>query len=139
MPYQQRPTVSGSPCAPWPCRWDIISPANSPSNCWEMVLSSKQHIECGDPLLLSYFEGGNDEFLLHYGFVPDSNPHDGVKLFGNISEALEHLWWQDQAQVSGHNLLVCVIFSNGCCMTKLLCCCQSSRLDHHGETKDCLW
>lgn len=82
------------------CRWDIVSLANSPNNCWEMVLSSKQHIHADTPLLLSYFEGSNDEFLLHYGFVPDSNPHDSVQLFGNVSEALEHLWWQEKAMVS---------------------------------------
>jgi hypothetical protein len=32
-----------------------------------MVLSSTQAIPADAPLLLSYFEGGNDEFLLHYG------------------------------------------------------------------------
>jgi hypothetical protein len=32
-----------------------------------MVLSATQAIPADAPLLLSYFEGGNDEFLLHYG------------------------------------------------------------------------
>jgi hypothetical protein len=32
-----------------------------------MVLSATQAIPVDAPLLLSYFEGGNDEFLLHYG------------------------------------------------------------------------
>jgi hypothetical protein len=32
-----------------------------------MVLSATQSIPADAPLLLSYFEGGNDEFLLHYG------------------------------------------------------------------------
>ena len=74
-----------------------------------MVLSSTQHIQLGEPLLLSYFEGSNDEFLLHYGFVPDSNPHDSVRLFGNISEALEHLWWQDKAQVGLGRVLLGIL------------------------------
>ncbi|WIA11509.1 hypothetical protein OEZ85_011622 [Tetradesmus obliquus] len=79
-------------------RWDVVSPDNSPSSCWEMVLSSTQAIPADSPLLLSYFEGGNDEFLLHYGFVPPSNPHDTVQLFSSITEALEHLWQQDIRQ-----------------------------------------
>lgn len=80
-------------------RWDVVSPENSPNNCWEMVLSSTQLIPAETPLLLSYFEGSNDEFLLHYGFVPASNPHDSMQLFSNITEALEYLWWKDLAQV----------------------------------------
>lgn len=35
------------------------------------------------------------------GFVPPSNPHDTVQLFSSITEALEHLWQQDVAQVRG--------------------------------------
>ncbi|KAF6264965.1 hypothetical protein COO60DRAFT_1634018 [Scenedesmus sp. NREL 46B-D3] len=79
-------------------RWDVVSPDYSPSICWEMVLSATQAIPADAPLLLSYFEGSNDEFLLHYGFVPPSNPHDTVQLFSSITEALEHLWQQDVAQ-----------------------------------------
>lgn len=46
----------------------MLSPAN-PANAsgeWEMAVSAKRPIEEGEPLLLSYFEGPNDEFLLHY-------------------------------------------------------------------------
>lgn len=78
-------------------RWDVVSPSNSSS--WEMVLSSTRAIPQGEPLLLSYREGPNEEFLLCYGFVPASNPHDTVQLFGGLTEALEHLWQQDLAQV----------------------------------------
>lgn len=65
-----------------------------------MVLSSTQPIPAESSLLLSYFEGSNEEFLLYYGFVPSSNPHDSVELFKNITEALEHLWWMGMSQVS---------------------------------------
>jgi hypothetical protein len=37
------------------------------------------------------------------GFVPPSNPHDTVQLFSSITEALEHLWQQDIAQVRNFN------------------------------------
>lgn len=82
-------------------RWDVVSPDNSGSGAWEMVLSSTQPIGQGQPLLLSYREGANEEFVLNYGFVPPSNPHDTVQLFGGLSEALEHLWQQQLAQVRG--------------------------------------
>eukprot|EP00775_Hariotina_reticulata_P006027 gene6027-6265_t len=81
-------------------RWDVVSPDNSPNGCWEMVLSAKQDIPANNPLLLSYFEGSNDEFFLHYGFVPPSNPHDTFVLFPGITAALEHLWHQDMAQIA---------------------------------------
>lgn len=80
-------------------RWDVVSPTNSSSGSWEMVLSSTRAIPQGEPLLLSYREGPNEEFLLCYGFVPASNPHDTVQLFGGLTEALEQLWQQDLAQV----------------------------------------
>ncbi|KIY95247.1 hypothetical protein MNEG_12716 [Monoraphidium neglectum] len=50
-------------------RWDVVAPG-SPSNAtggWEMAVSAKRDVAEGEPLLLSYFEGSNDEFLLHYG------------------------------------------------------------------------
>ncbi|KAI8470957.1 MAG: hypothetical protein J3K34DRAFT_508523 [Monoraphidium minutum] len=75
-------------------RWDVLSPDN-PANAtgeWEMAVSAKRHISEGEPLLLSYFEGANDEFLLHYGFVPPCNPHDEVELAPSLQAALEELW-----------------------------------------------
>lgn len=81
-------------------RWDVASPDNSASGSWEMVLTATKPIADGDPLLLSYREGPNEEFMLCYGFVPPSNPHDTVQLFGGLSEVLEHLWQQELSQVS---------------------------------------
>lgn len=80
-------------------RWDVVSPDNSASGGWEMVLSATKDIADGEPLLLSYREGPNEEFMLCYGFVPPSNPHDTVQLFGGLIEALEHLWQQELSQV----------------------------------------
>lgn len=42
------------------------NPANGTGE-WEMAVSAKRGVEAGEQLLLSYFEGSNDEFLLHYG------------------------------------------------------------------------
>lgn len=46
-------------------------------------------------------ERHNDDFLLHYGFVPPGNPHDDVLLFPSLEAALE--WYFDRAvpQVRG--------------------------------------
>lgn len=81
-------------------RWDVVSPDHSSCGGWEMVLKATQDIAAGSPLALSYREGPNEEFLQCYGFVPASNPHDTVTLFGGLSAALEHLWQQDLALVS---------------------------------------
>jgi hypothetical protein len=91
--------ASGDVVAQDNVRWDVVSPDNSVSGAWEMVLKSTEAIQEGEPLLLSYREGPNEEFLLNYGFVPPSNPHDTVQLFGDLSEALEHLWTQELAMV----------------------------------------
>jgi hypothetical protein len=84
-------------------RWDVVAPDNTPSGSWEMVLTSTKPISNGEPLLLSYREGLNEEFMLCYGFVPPSNPHDTVQLFSGLNEALEHLWQQDLAQVGSRH------------------------------------
>jgi hypothetical protein len=39
---------------------------------------------------MSYGERENDDFLVHYGFVPDGNPHDSVVLFAEgVEEGVE--------------------------------------------------
>ncbi len=37
----------------------------------------------------------NEDFLLHYGFVPPGNPNDGVLLFPSIDAALD--WYLNLA------------------------------------------
>jgi hypothetical protein len=50
-------------------RWDVVGPDNASNGTggWEMALTATQAIPAGAPLLLSYREGSNDEFLLNYG------------------------------------------------------------------------
>lgn len=40
-------------------------------------------------VLLSYGERSNDDFFLHYGFVPPRNPQDEVVLFPNLATAID--------------------------------------------------
>lgn len=47
-------------------------------------------------------ERNNDDFLLHYGFVPTMNPHDDVVLFEDVAEALR---WCAQEFQSPHGTL----------------------------------
>lgn len=95
-------------------RWDVVhtplggtrdgssqgsSGSNDGAGVWQMVLSATAPIAAGDPLLLSYREGTNDEFLLAYGFIPPANPHDTLVLFPSLSAALEATWAIDLSQV----------------------------------------
>ncbi|KAF8070869.1 SDG40 [Scenedesmus sp. PABB004] len=73
-------------------RWDVVAPERSASGGWEMVLSATRAVAPEEPLLLSYFEGASEEFLLHYGFVPPANPHDTLALADSVRAGLEHLW-----------------------------------------------
>ncbi len=41
----------------------------------------KHHLLSPSLLTFNAGERGNDDFLLHYGFVPPRNPHDDVSLF----------------------------------------------------------
>jgi hypothetical protein len=59
-----------------------------------MVLSTTRDIVEGEPLQLSYGERSNDDFFVHYGFVPRGNPHDDVVLFSDLEQALE--WHYEQ-------------------------------------------
>lgn len=56
---------------------------------WEMVVKALRGVESGEEFLQSYGERPNDDFFLHYGFVPLRNPHDDVQIFENLEGALE--------------------------------------------------
>lgn len=43
----------------------------------------------GDELCFSYGERSNDDFFVHYGFVPLRNPRDEVILFESVESALD--------------------------------------------------
>jgi hypothetical protein len=53
------------------------------------------HIEECSARFCTAGERDNDDFLLHYGFVPPGNPHDSVLLFPSLGAALE--WYFDHA------------------------------------------
>ena len=67
-------------------RWDIISKIGGE---YFMVLTTTRDIGAGEELLLSYGERSNDDFFLHYGFIPPRNVHDDVILFTNIEEVID--------------------------------------------------
>jgi SET domain len=67
-------------------RWDLVSKIGGE---FFMVLTSTRDIQQGEELLLSYGERNNDDFFLHYGFIPPRNIHDDVILFSTIEEAID--------------------------------------------------
>ena len=77
------------------CRWHLVAPpAEIPSQGYQMHLVAREDIPQGQELLLSYGDRNNDDFFLHYGFVPLRNPHDDTVLFQDLIEALD--WHYDQ-------------------------------------------
>lgn len=76
-------------------RWHLVAPpAENPSQGYQMHLVAREDIPQGQELLLSYGDRNNDDFFLHYGFVPLRNPHDDTVLFQDLIEALD--WHYDQ-------------------------------------------
>ncbi|GLC67730.1 hypothetical protein PLESTF_000599500 [Pleodorina starrii] len=80
---------SGRPVATDCVRWDLLSPARSRTGGWSMAVSATRDIAPGQELLMSYGERPNDDFFLHYGFVPRANPHDDAVLWPDLESALE--------------------------------------------------
>ncbi|EFJ44774.1 hypothetical protein VOLCADRAFT_94881 [Volvox carteri f. nagariensis] len=70
-------------------RWDLLPPDRSSAGGWSMAVSATRDIHPGQELLLSYGERPNDDFFLHYGFVPRANPHDDAVLWPDLEAALE--------------------------------------------------
>ena len=76
-------------------RWHLVAPpAENQSQGYQMHLVAREDIPQGQELLLSYGDRNNDDFFLHYGFVPLRNPHDDTVLFQDLIEALD--WHYDQ-------------------------------------------
>ncbi|KAL4428352.1 hypothetical protein ABPG75_002441 [Micractinium tetrahymenae] len=71
-------------------RWELRPPAG-PEGEWHMEVAATRGIAAGEELLLSYGERSNDDFFLHYGFVPPRNTHDDVALFTDIESCID--WW----------------------------------------------
>ncbi|GIL72494.1 hypothetical protein Vretifemale_2854, partial [Volvox reticuliferus] len=70
-------------------RWDLLPPARSSSGGWSMAVSATKDLQPGQEVLLSYGERPNDDFFLHYGFVPRANPHDDAVLWPDLESSLE--------------------------------------------------
>jgi hypothetical protein len=54
------------------------------------LVVGEEGISAGDEVTISYGPWDNDRYLLHYGFVPDFNPHDKVTLFENNRELVRY-------------------------------------------------
>jgi len=67
-------------------RWDLVSKIGGE---FLMILTATRDILQGEELLLSYGERNNDDFFLHYGFIPPKNIHDDVILFSSIENAID--------------------------------------------------
>ena len=71
-------------------RWHLVAPpSDNPSQGFQMHLVARQDIPEGQEILLSYGDRNNDDFFLHYGFVPLRNPHDDAILFQDLTDALD--------------------------------------------------
>lgn len=69
------------------CRWDCVPKIGGGSI---LCVSAVRDVVRGEEITLSYGERSNDDFFVHYGFVPPRNPHDSVSLFNSPVDAI--LW-----------------------------------------------
>jgi len=63
------------------CRWDLVPKIGGE---YQMVVSAVRDIVRGEEITLSYGERSNDDFFVHYGFVPPRNVHDTVRLHEDL-------------------------------------------------------
>ncbi|MEW5308892.1 MAG: hypothetical protein WDW38_000813 [Sanguina aurantia] len=92
--------LSGAVVATDNVRWDLRGPGVSgEGGGWRMEVSATRDVREGAELLLSYGERPNDDFFIHYGFVPRANPHDEVVVFEDLEEALDWHYQQFDSQV----------------------------------------
>lgn len=66
------------------CRWDLVPKIGGE---YQMVISAVRDIIQGEEVTLSYGERSNDDFFVHYGFVPPRNVHDAVRLHESLASA----------------------------------------------------
>ena len=74
------------------CRWSVIPPAGNAG--WAFQFTAADDVEAGVEATISYGAHSSWSFLLHYGFVPQRNPHDQVSIFADVSEAIT--WFLDR-------------------------------------------
>ncbi len=81
-----------------------------------MHLVARQDIPEGQEILLSYGDRNNDDFFLHYGFVPLRNPHDDAVLFQDLTGALDWHYEHFKPEVRCAEMCCAVL----CCA--VMCC-----------------
>ena len=77
---------------------DLLNHSSVDANCdWSsdgetFVISAVRDIKAGEEFTLSYGSQCDRHFMLFYGFVPEPNPHNKVRLFSDGKHALD--WYQ---------------------------------------------
>jgi len=74
------------------CRWEVV---NGGEAGWTFQVKTTCAVREGEEALLTYvpaYPGWS--FLLHCGFVPVRNPHESVRLFGDVAEAVD--WYLER-------------------------------------------
>ena len=77
---------------------DLLNHSSVDANCeWTsdgktFVISAARDIKAGEEFTLSYGNQCDRHFMLFYGFVPDPNPHNRVRIFADGKHALD--WYQ---------------------------------------------
>mmetsp|Transcript_21836 Transcript_21836/g.53453 ORF Transcript_21836/g.53453 Transcript_21836/m.53453 type:complete len:233 (-) Transcript_21836:245-943(-) len=63
-----------------------------------LTVVAKKRIKEGEPVLINYGNECNEQFLLSYGFVPQVNPHEVIKVRFNSSQmfAMSRMGSQDE-------------------------------------------
>ena len=71
--------------------WELKGPDNEDNDTgrWCMDVLSDAPVAGNEEAHLCYGDRSNDDFFLHYGFVPLHNPHDDVILFRDVEGAIE--------------------------------------------------
>ena len=86
------PSAEGRVAATENVEWRLRPPpGGDEGGVWYMELVTLNSVADEEELVLSYGERSNDDFLLHYGFVPPRNPHDDFVLFEDWDAASEWL------------------------------------------------
>ena len=103
-------------------RWHLVAPpSDNPSEGFQMHLVARQDIPEGQEILLSYGDRNNDDFFLHYGFVPLRNPHDDAVLFQDLTDALDWHYEHFKPEVR-RAVLYCAALCCAALCCAVLCC-----------------
>lgn len=82
--------------------WDVYGEKES-TDPLELVVSCTQKIECGEEVCASYGAKAGDEFVAHYGFLPEDNGAEEAVVFISIEHMMQ--WLKHQYTGDGYELL----------------------------------